>query len=63
MKTTIRTKEEEDDDDDDNQVHDNKKLNDHSLVSSSSTYLDMSRSDLARSYLGDVRIGMLVFSS
>jgi len=53
----------DDDDDDDNEVHDNKKLNDHSLVSSSSTYLDMSRSDLARSYLGDVRIGMRIFSS
>jgi len=27
--------------DDDNQVHDDKKLNDHSLVSSASTYLDI----------------------
>ena len=43
MKTTIRTKEEEDDDDDDNQVHDNKKLNDHSLVSSPFKYLEISR--------------------
>ena len=53
----------DDDDDDDNQVHDNKKLNDHSLVSSSSTYMDISRSDLPRSYRGDVRIGMRIFSS
>ena len=59
MKKTIRTKQK----DDDNQVHNNKKLNDHSLVSSSFRYLDISRSDLARSYRGDVRIGMRIFSS
>ena len=39
--------------DDDNQKHDNKKLNNHSLVLSPFTYLEISRSDLARSYRRD----------
>ena len=49
--------------DDDTQKHDNKKLNDHSLVLSPLTYLEISRSYLARSYRRDVRIGMRIFSS